>query len=140
MSDPDFPDLLDPDDDNLEYDAMEQPEENTYGDFQDAANQHPQGLHRCTGCGVELDGDDTNKTCGECTPVKSAAIALAEAADRVAEGAVIIDSSKAALALFVTAEGQVNIKSIYGNAQVAMILRQIADKADQRHREGKTNG
>lgn len=113
MSDPDFPDLLDPDDDNLEYDAMEQPEENTYGDFQDAANQHPAG---------------------------SAAIDPAEAAERVADGAVIIDSSKAALALFVTAEGQVNIKSVYGNAQVATILRQIADKADQRHREGKTRG
>lgn len=112
MSEPDWRDLLDPDDDTLEYDDMEQPEENTYGDFQDAANQH------------------------QTSPV----IEPAEAAERVADGAVIIDSSKAALALFVTSEGQVNIRSVYGNAQVAVILRQIADKAEQRHREGKNRG
>lgn len=111
MSELDWRDLLDPDDDNLEYDDMQQPEENTYGDFQDAANQH-----------------------------ESVAISPNDALARVAEGAVIVDPSKAALALFVTADGQVNIRSVYDNAQVATILRQIADKAEQRHKEGKDRG
>lgn len=91
----------------------DQPEENTYGDFQDAANQH------------------------EANP----AVGIEEAAERVEDGtAVIIDSSKAALALYVTADGQVNIRSVYDNSQVAAILRQIADKAETRHKEGRING
>jgi len=91
----------------------DQPEENTYGDFQDAANH---------------EGGEP-------------AIGLEEAAERVADGAaVIIDSSKAALALYVTADGQVNIRSVYDNAQIARLLRQIADKAEQRYKEGRING
>jgi len=91
----------------------DQPEENTYGDFQDAANH---------------EGGEP-------------AIAIEEAAERVADGtAVIIDSSKAALALYVTADGQVNIRSVYDNAQISRLLRQIADKAEQRYKEGRING
>jgi len=112
MSEPDWRDLLDPDDDNLEYD-VEQPEENTYGDFQDAANQR------------EAAGDSDPH------------VGIAEAADRVADGtAVIIDSSKVALALYVTSDGEVQVQSAYDEGQVAAILRQIANKADARHKSG----
>jgi hypothetical protein len=32
----------------------------------DVEGDEPVGLHRCTSCGVELDGDDSRKLCGEC--------------------------------------------------------------------------
>lgn len=59
-------------------------------------------------------------------------VGVHEAFDRVHDGAKIIDSAKTALALFVTMDGEVQLKSPYPKRQVAAILRQIADKTEAR--------
>lgn len=57
-----------------------------------------------------------------------AAIGMHETFDKVHDGAVVIDPDKTALALFVTAEGRVHVKSPYSRAQVADMLEQLAGK------------
>lgn len=58
---------------------------------------------------------------------------IEDAANRVADGsAVLIDTDQTVLALFVTRDGNIQIKSHYDNPTTAQILRQIADKAEAR--------
>lgn len=65
-------------------------------------------------------------------------LSLHETFDRVHDGGVVIDPDKCALALFVTKDGQVRVKSPYSAEEVAGMLEQLAVKL--RARKGADPG
>lgn len=59
-------------------------------------------------------------------------VGVHEAFNRVHDGAVMIDPDLCALALFVTMEGEVHVRSQYTSKQVAGMLRELATKMERK--------